>query len=41
MAKADILDSKIKPWISRKAKEYMGSEEPGFINLVLKKLRKK
>jgi len=41
MAKLDILDNLIKPWVTSKAKDFFGEENNFFINMVLKKLRKK
>jgi RNA-binding protein 25 len=39
--KNDILDNKLKPWLSRKTKEYLSEEEPTLISMILKKVANK
>ena len=41
MIKNDILDNKLKPWLSRKTKEYLSEEEPTLISMILKKVANK
>ena len=33
-----MLEKKVKPWLVNKSIEYMGVEEPNFINLILKRV---
>jgi RNA-binding protein 25 len=35
------LDAKLKPWINRKLKEYLGEEEPKLVSYILKELANK
>ncbi len=37
----DILDNKIKPWLSKKTREYLSEEEPSLIALLLKMITNK
>jgi len=39
--KANLIESKIRPWVTARSKEYMGTEEPMFINMVISRLKKK
>ncbi len=39
--KNDILDNKLKPWLTRKTKEYLSEEEPTLISMILKKVANK
>lgn len=39
--KNELLDSKLKPWLSKKTKEYLSEEEPSLIQMILKKLHNK
>jgi PWI domain len=39
--KNDILDTKLKPWLVRKTKEYLSEEEPLLISMILKKVSNK
>ena len=39
--KYNILESKIKPWLGKKLKEYIGEDEPNLIAMIIKKLGNK
>ena len=37
----NLLDTKLKPWINRKLKEFMGEDEPKLVSYILKELANK
>eukprot|EP00697_Spironema_sp_BW2_P002912 gnl/Spiro4/13886_TR7421_c0_g1_i1.p1 gnl/Spiro4/13886_TR7421_c0_g1~~gnl/Spiro4/13886_TR7421_c0_g1_i1.p1 ORF type:complete len:148 (-),score=16.68 gnl/Spiro4/13886_TR7421_c0_g1_i1:4-417(-) len=37
----DIIEAKLKPWISSKIKEFLGDEEPDLVDFVLHLIREK
>jgi RNA-binding protein 25 len=39
--KYNILENKIKPWLGKKLKEYLGEDEPTLIAMIIKKLANK
>jgi RNA-binding protein 25 len=39
--KYNILENKIKPWLGKKLKEYIGEDEPNLIAMIIKKLGNK
>ncbi len=39
--KYNILENKIKPWIGKKLKEYIGEDEPNLVAMIIKKLGNK
>ena len=38
--RADIIERKIKPWISSKLQEYLGTDEDELVKLIIKKVKK-
>jgi hypothetical protein len=32
------VEKKVKPWLYKQSKEYMGQEEAEFVNIILKRL---
>eukprot|EP01016_Furgasonia_blochmanni_P044260 TRINITY_DN6135_c0_g1_i13.p2 TRINITY_DN6135_c0_g1~~TRINITY_DN6135_c0_g1_i13.p2 ORF type:complete len:309 (+),score=74.29 TRINITY_DN6135_c0_g1_i13:1182-2108(+) len=38
MATHNLLEKKVRPWLGTKCVEYIGAEEPAFINMILRKL---
>lgn len=41
IAKHELLELKIKPWVAKKVKEYLGEEESNLISIVMKMLNNK
>lgn len=41
LIKFDLLESKLKPWLGKKTKEYLSEEEPHTIASILKKVSNK
>jgi RNA-binding protein 25 len=39
--KNEIIENKIKPWISKKMKDFLGEEEPNLLSAIIKKLNHK
>jgi len=39
--KYNILENKIKPWLGKKLKEYIGEDEPNLVAMIIKKLGNK
>ena len=39
--KNNILEKRLRPWIVKKIKEYLGTDEENVINLIMKKVKKK
>ncbi|KRW99775.1 hypothetical protein PPERSA_07852 [Pseudocohnilembus persalinus] len=38
LAKSDIIEKKIRPYLIQKSKEQLGDEEPNFVKMIVKKL---
>lgn len=36
LARFDVLEKKVKPWLLHKSKEYLSEEEPNFAKMILK-----
>jgi hypothetical protein len=41
LAKSDLIEKKIKPWLCKQSETYIGEEEMGFVNMILKKIANK
>jgi len=38
IATSDLVEKKVKPWLFKQSKEYIGQEEAEFVNIILKRL---
>ena len=38
---SDLVEKKIKPWLCKQTEQYIGEQEIGFVNMILKKLANK
>ncbi len=41
MEKHSVLEKKLRPWVMKRIKEYLGTEEESVTNLIMKKVKKK